>query len=366
MSAKKLSVLDRVIAYFVRYLAFPSPDYPFVAALYCAATYMFQQFDAFGYLVITADTKRAGKSRLMELIGFVAANTRQIAGMTVATLFHIVKEEQPTLLMDEAESISGEMAGTMRSFLNVGYRQGATIPRMGKGGVEHFPAYCPKVFVLIGDMFDTLRDRSIMIRMRRADAPERFVRAIGEGDGNALGADLQDTLKEKRDAVLEAYARLKLDFLNDRDEEIWLPLFAVCTVLAPDRVEELKRIAVDMAAEKTQGIARYTTKADDEEAAQANEYAERALADLHSIMNRGNIYTEEAVTAMKNITTGPWRKYKGDEGLNSMHLANLLAQFKVTPTLIRSGKKGTKTEKVARGYRFDTVDAALKSVRGGK
>jgi hypothetical protein len=35
-----------------------------------------------------------------------------------------------------------------------------------------------------------------------------------------------------------------LEFLQDREAELWLPLFSVCHVAAPHRVEELRLIAL--------------------------------------------------------------------------------------------------------------------------
>lgn len=353
-------LLAEVEAYFQRYVSFPSPDYAFAGALYAAATHLWPHFDAFPYMVITSATKRSGKTRFSEVLSFVAANARNLAGITPATVFRMIKDEKPTLIIDEAESLSGESAGMMRTVLNVGYRRGQTVPRTEKNQIVQFDVYCPKVFILIGDVFDTLRDRSIIIRMKRAEAPQRFLYEIAKNDGEALRDKLADVLTDRRDMVIDNYMQHEgLDFLPDRDEEIWLPLFAVCSLLAPERLTELKRVAVDMATEKTQDVRRYIESRDDEAAAADDEYARRLLRDLLEAMGTAkHLFTADALPALHGLTTAPWRKYKG-EGLTAIEMSNLLSRFNLRPKLIKVNSK-RKDEKVARGYRREDVEAALK------
>lgn len=362
------NLLKQLEAYLTSYVAFTTPDYAFALSLWTAATYLWPHFDAFGYLVITSDTKRSGKTRLSEILQNVSSNPRAFAAMTPSTLFRSIRDENPTIFIDEAEAISGEAAGTMRTVLNVGYRKGQTVPRQGKGGmIEEWPVYCPKVFILIGDMFDTLRDRSIIIRMRRTKAAlQRFRYDIAKADGNALGEQVNAFLTDRKDMVLDWYMGASTEdfaFLPDRDAEIWMPLFAVCSVLAPERMDELKRVAVDMTTDKTQESRRYHELGQSEEDATNEEYAERLLKDLHTAMNGDkHLYTNEALDKLKAIPTAPWRKFRGD-GLTAIDMGNLLSRFGVAPKLIRTGRKGQKTgtnaERVARGYRAEDVTKAI-------
>lgn len=363
--SKKLSptaaTLVAVERYLSTYVTFPVAEYAFVGALWAAATYLWPHFDAFPYLVITSDTKRSGKTRFSEVLSFVSSNARNMAGMTAATLFRSIRDEQPTMFIDEAESLSSEAASMMRSVLNVGYRKGQTIPRMGKNGVEEWPAYCPKAFILIGDVYDTLRDRSIIIRMRRGAPAERFVYDVATAAGKVLGAQLHEFATEHQTKVMECYVKhAGLPFLPDRDEEIWMPLFAICQTYAPERLDELTRIAVDMATEKTLPARVHTTLHGAEEEAEADEYARRLLVDLHTVMNGArSLFTADALSALLELPTGPWRKFKGT-GLTPIDMANLLSRFGVEPKVIRVGGKQPDA-RVARGYRRDDVSAAVKA-----
>lgn len=354
-------------AYLSSYLSFTDKQYTFVLALWTLATYMWPYFDAFPYMVITSATKRSGKTRLSELLSFAASNARNFAGMTAATLFRSIRDENPTIFIDEAETLSSESADTMRSVLNVGYRKGQTIPRMGKNGVEQWPAYCPKVFILIGDVFDTLRDRSIIITMRRGEAPKRFLYEIAKAEGDDLGKRFAEIAVDSQSPIFEAYMNTTttLSFLQDRDEEIWMPLFAIASVVCPDRMEELTRAAVDLATMKTADARRHTEiemrEADRE--ARDTEYGERLLADMHECFKRGEkfLFTTTLLTRLFEAPTAPWRRFRG-EGLSAIDMSNLLSRFGVQPKLGREGKG--RASKNGRGYEAEKVLRALRELGG--
>lgn len=372
------TVLYHTQAYIERYVTFSNPDHAFASTLWAVATHMFPRptqkldgrgydlpavvFDAFPYLIITSDTKRSGKTRFSEVLSFLCNRPKNVTGATAASIYHHIRNECPTLINDESELLVGEGASVLRSVLNAGYRRGQVVPRVDGDEVVEWPTYCPKMFILIGDVFDTLRDRSIVIRMQRGDAKERFVFERARAEGELFRAQIESLVTRHRDDIANLYAAHKgLPFLSDRDEEIWLPIFAVCEVLAPARVEELKRVAVDMSTEKTAPRRRFVDIQDEaEKLADEREYSERLLADLASIFRHGEraVFTQEALVRLHDLTVGPWRKFRGT-GLTAIDLSNLLSRFGVEPTLIKlGGKKG----KVARGYRREQVEKASKAL----
>jgi hypothetical protein len=359
------NLLKEMRDYLNRYMVFPSQDYAIVAALYVTATHLWPHFDAFPYLHITSTTKRSGKTRLSELLAFLAMNARNIAGAGAATIYRRIEDEQPTLFMDEIEALGSEVASLMRTVLNVGYRRGQTIPKMGRGneGIVEFSAYCPKVFIGIGDLYDTLRDRTIAVKLVRGSPPVRFVYDVAKTDGEEIRDAMHSLLQEKKNTILETYTRTTLPFLTDRDEEMWLPLFAVCEVLAPEAVEELKRIAVDMATEKTAVARRLVElkKENSEEQAADTEYSVRLLNDLHFVMTQSKkhyLLSADALGVLKAIPIAPWRKFRGD-GLTVIDMANLLSRYGVAPRNIKiPNGKG----QVRRGYKKAEVDKAIASL----
>ena len=358
--------------YLSQYMVFPHDGLRFVVALWIIGTYLWPELDVFPYLSITASTKRAGKTRLLELLKFTASNPQWMTGGTGPAMFYMIRDENPTLLFDEAERLASEAAGIMREVMNSGYRRGQTIPRVVDKKTEHWPSYCPKAFSLIGDVNDTLRDRSIVIRLKRGspdkmDKLTRFVWSRADTEGNAIGLAVKAQVEENKKTLLDSFDSFAgLSFLtSDRDEELWTPLFVLCQVFAPKRVVELQRIAVDIATEKTAEAASYSdlNGAGSEQQAQNEEYGLVLLRHLAEVMGaEQQITTADALERLYEMPTAPWRKFRGT-GLTPTMMADLLDAFRLTPKPVRFGKqfKG-KGQPVKRGYTRADVQRALKSI----
>jgi len=113
-------------------------------------------------------------------------------------------------------------------------------------------------------------------------------------------------------AIGQAYRRLletDLEFLTDRDADLWIPLFAICSVSAPDRVAELKRCAVTLS----------TAKAGDD----ADESLPlKLLADIKTVWPEGQerCDTESLLKKLQELEESPWAEYQ----LLPRKLANML------------------------------------------
>jgi uncharacterized protein DUF3631 len=364
------SVIPEIEAYLKRYVAFPDGILPLPIALWVVGTHLYEVFDAYAYLVITAATKRAGKTRLMELLSFLCARSYRTADITPAALYSIIEDDQPTLMIDEAERFAVSR-NEFRAIVNSGYRRGETVIRRQGNDVRQFRLYCPKVFVLIGDVFDTLRDRSAMVTLRRGHAPERFVYTDAKRRGSELKEKIESLVSSSAEDIASSYETLpSLGFLTDREEEIWSPLFAICRVLCPERWDELVRTAVDISTLKTAAPRKHFELPAHEDAEQQIEYGERAVRDLVQVIvnqSKTSIRSIDAIAALRDLPTGPWRTFKG-EGLKpniegSMALASLLEPFGIRPTTIRlrprsEGALGS----TAKGYKLaDLKEAAKKT-----
>lgn len=343
-------------------------------SLWICGTYLYEAFDSFPYLAITAHVKRAGKTRLSELIGFTCSMPFNVAGASAASLFRTVADNKPTIIWDEAETLSSEASSITRAFLNVGYRKGQTIPRAdGKRGVIQWPTYCPKVFVLIGDVYDTLRDRSIVVEMQRGEPSKRFAYETAKAEGEEIASEIKALVAENLERIQSEYSGLEIRFLTDRDAEIWRPIFAVAKALVPETLSELSRIAVDLATEKTADTKRYgyVNQEEQERTVRREEYARRAVADLLIIekSTRGKkgfekgIPSADAIIMLKEIDIAPWRKYEGT-GLDQRILADLVGILELRSKPIRKDgaivHKG-KGQEIFRGYsRADILSCAKK------
>lgn len=349
-------LVDKLTDWIGGYMYFTDPNVALVAALWAINTWVFKRFDAVPYLCVTAATKQAGKTRLMELLQMVSQNGRMFGAMTPAAMFRLLEafDSNLTIYFDEAESLSSAAAGVMRTVMNTGYRRGQTIPRTLPGGkVAEFPVFSPKCFALIGDVNDTLRDRSIVLTVERGKPMRDFDRSSAEGEAKALVELIRHSFTVVPTAAPPS-------FLSGRDREIWAALFGVAEALKLDKVtmDALIRAAADLTAAKTAPARRYVEMAGSETEATDSAYAERALADLSGVLRDGekSIFSATAVARMRELASGPWRTFRG-VGLTEITLANLVSRFGVQTKNIRGGADGKSV--VRKGYSVKDIKASL-------
>ena len=88
--------------------------------------------------------------------------------MTAAALFRVVEGYRPTLLVDEADTFLAE-ADELRGVLNSGHRKGGQVLRTV--GDDHeprsFSTFAAVAIAIIGNLPDTLADRSVTVDLKR-------------------------------------------------------------------------------------------------------------------------------------------------------------------------------------------------------
>jgi hypothetical protein len=330
-----------------RYVIFP-PQTLLPLALWSLATFTFESFDAFPYLVISSPTKQCGKTRTLEILELVVSSPRRASNPSEAALFRIIEKFRPTLMLDEAETLNskGERAEYLRAILNAGNRSNATVPRCVRQGVnqdvQDFSIYCPKIVAGIGRFPETLTDRAICLSMQRRKSSEevsRFLFRTAAPEGEALRERARRFVKERAEEVNAAYESADLIFLPDRDAEVWQPLFALLAISDSKRVGELKSCAVSL----TQSKALH---------AEDDSLTLRLLSDLRAIWpaNERHALTAELLSRLKGIEDAPWA---AEMELNPRKLARLLRGFRICPTTVRAdGKNG-------KGYCREDAEAAF-------
>jgi Protein of unknown function (DUF3631) len=316
-------------------------------AVWVVATYVSNAFDTFPYVALLSPAKRCGKTRVLEVLELICARAWRGTSPTSAALYRMMGTS-PTLLLDEMEPLRGKQVSEMQkailAVLNAGHRRGATIPRCDgpKNEVKHFPVYGPKAFAVIGRLPDTLSDRSICITMQRKTEPqviERFLFTRASMDALPLKEMLAAWAQEHEEDVRTAYTQMPdLGFLIDRDADLWMPLFAVCAVVAPDRVGELKPCALALTG----------AKADDD---LDDSLSLKLLDDMRTVWNAGaaHMTTSSLLEKLNALSESPW----GEFGMVSRKLARMLRPFGVKPRQVRIGALG------AKGYVYHELEEAF-------
>jgi hypothetical protein len=348
------------------------PIYPLPLALFLAYTHCWYEcFPVAPQVIVTAATSQSGKSALIEIMSFASARPWLYSRVTPAALYRIITDRHPTIYLDEAEKLNSEKS-EYRDVLDGGYRQGQMVQIVIGNSLVDFSNFCPKVFGLIGDLYDALRDRSIIIALSRrmGKAPKlRYSYFLAKERGEKLAPRLNKLITPRFKEIETAYAESAqqnavLSFLADRDREIWEPLFVLCQLLCPERLPELEKCAADIAANKTHDLRRIS--ADAERNADEAVASERALKDMELVTRgRDRITSADSIPALRALPTGGWSNYRRPGGITNdvpgeMLLSHLLSRFGVSPGTIRVGPKDT-PHSTLQGYKRADIVAAMEA-----
>ena len=371
MTNKYTQVIADCESFLNKYATLQHPEHALILTLWAAMTHVWPSFDALPYLEITAFASESGKTRTMELVSYLSANARTMSADSPGSMFRALDEEsKPTMFVDEAEHLNRETHGA-REFLNKGYRRGQTVPRTVGNEIIDFDSYSTKCFVLIGHVYTTLRSRCIEIEMRRRTPAERLNAPRSKmqdviAEGKALRERLHAALTAETSQIEAFYYDDTTDvsFLNERDAEIWLSLFAICRTMSPDRIAALESMSVDVSTMKRSDARKATGEEYQAREAAANMADAQALLlsnMLKLCKGKQFIATEHLLDELRAIPTAPWRAYRG-VGLNAYNLADMLKGLGLKPKPIRVKASKSATQAIKRGYTWESlVDAANKA-----
>ena len=333
-------LLDAVAAILRRFMVWSSDHDVHFVALWVLHTYVFGLFDASPYLHVTSPSKRAGKSRLLELLNLLVAPPWSVFDASEAVLFRKVNTVRPTLLIDEIDATFGKdskVTEGLRAIYNVGYKRGATVARCVGNGHEwaDFEVYCPKAFAGLAGLPDTVEDRcgKVTLRRRARDEPkpERFRFSAARSELAPLGERLAAWAEEAESSGL-ADARPELpEELSDRAEEVCEVLAAVAGLAGGEWAERARAAFLIVMGEEDDadyGVVLLEHCREAFDAAAADELATVRLLAL--LVSRGDA----------SPWAGWWGKDFDDRKLKkpAMRLAQMLKPYGIGPKKIRFGK----------------------------
>lgn len=348
-AAKGLAdLLDRVHGYCARFIAYPVSHAAIAHVLWIAHAHAMDAWESTPRIAFLSPEPGSGKTRALEITENLVPRPVEAVNVTPAYLFRKVADEagRPTILFDEIDTVFGPKAKDneeIRGLLNAGHRQGAVAGRCVVRGkqieTEEIPAYCAVALAGLDDLPDTIRTRSVLIRMRRR-APDEQVEPYRRRLHSPAGQELRDELAAWALDAEKILIRARPDMpegIVDRDADVWEPLLAIADMAGGDwprlaRVAAVALVALSRAATPSLGI--------------------RLLSDLRDVFgDREQVPTVEILEGLHRIDEAPWADLRG-KPLDDRGLARYLKKYEVKSTTIRTS---TGTPK---GYRrVDLHDA---------
>jgi hypothetical protein len=338
------ALLHDLRAYIYRYVVV-TPEQALTIALWIAVTHVLDAFDTVAYLSITSATKRSGKTRLLEILEAIVRRPWLTGRTSAAALVRKVDAEAPTLLLDEGDTAfkgDQEYSEMLRGILNSGYkRNGMVTLCVGKGAditTKDFSTFSAKAIAGIGQLPDTVADRSIPIELKRRMSSEP-VQRWRERDGHAEAEPLRHRLMAWREAAIEPLraARPVLpEELSDRAADVWEALFAVADMAGGDWPVRTRRAAVALMG-----------SVDDTDP--TIELLKDIFAEVMPDESRQVIPTEEIRTKLIALEHRPWATWRRDKPISARGLARLLDPLGVHPIRLEH----------LRGYRRDAFEGLI-------
>ncbi len=318
-------------------------------ALWTLHTYAFQLRDVCAYLGIESPEKRCGKTTLLAVLTRLVHRPVIAANISSSAFFRVIEELQPTLLIDEADTL---LRGNdeLRGILNAGCgRQTAYVVRVAMPALEHKPqpppdrrpgspsrlarysCWCPKAIAAIGRLPETLADRCIRIRMQRKSFTESCER-LRHLETTDLRRRCVRFISDQRDNIANAMPEVPGE-LDDRAADTWEPLLALADAAGgawPDRARDAAFGLMDQE--------------------QPENFIGSLLEDIFTlfIMDGGDRIMSRHLVERLNILEQdgrPWREFARGQTLDQQWLARQLRPYGICPLDMRIG------EQRGKGYR---------------
>lgn len=330
--------LDAVEGFLRRFVRYPSEHALVAHTLWIAHTHLIEVFESTPRIAFVSPEPASGKTRALEISQLLVPNPVEAVNATPAYVFRKISDPEglPTILLDEVDAIFGPKAREheeLRGVLNAGHRRGAVAGRCAVRGksvvTEELPAFCAVALAGLGNLPDTIRTRSVVVRMRKR-APTEHVEPFRHRIHGAAGAAIRDRLAAWASSVRGQVANSIPTMppgVDDRDADVWEPLLAVADA-AGGRWPTLGRTAcVSLVTES-----RTCTPS----------LGVLLLADIRRVLNgRAVVSTADLLQALHALEEAPWGNLNGYP-LDARALARLLRPYGVGAKTIRVGEQTLK------------------------
>jgi Protein of unknown function (DUF3631) len=329
--------------------------------------------DTVAYVAIESPEKRCGKTTLLSVLAAMACKPLIASNITVGALFRSVHSCSPTLFIDEADTF---MAGnsTMRGIINSGNTrrtayvlrlsaskkgtviqrwlastlappiQGTEIqrrladsvpsgsappdlpPESTDTGLKKYSCWCPKVIAMIGQVPDTIADRSIVVKMARKLTTETCA-PLSQLDTADIKARCARFGLDMAQFVAEC-GKIRGEGLNDRAADTFDPLFVIARLAGDGWEQKLHKAALALSS-----------------TADVENSGVGLIVDILGVFcetDNEKLFTRDIIALLREGGTGPAAlKYSP---IDEYQISKRLRPYGIKPGCIRIGKE------VSNGY----------------
>jgi putative DNA primase/helicase len=226
-------------------------------------------------LIVLSPIRRCGKTKLQEMLARLSPRPQSMSGITAAALARLVEKDRPTVFIDEFDAIANgnrELSESLRGQLNSSFNKSSahilkSVPLPGGWEVRRFSTWAPTCVAGIGQVPNTVADRSVIIRLTRKLGMQS-VKRLSARDGGELHLLARKIAR----FVADNERRLRRDEpdvpneLNDRARDAWEPLITIADIAGGEWPERARKAATTLAGineiEAAEGDVRQTLLSD--------------------------------------------------------------------------------------------------------
>jgi GNAT superfamily N-acetyltransferase len=290
------------------------------------------------YLNIHSAEKGSGKTRLLEVLRLLVPQPWFTGSVSAAVLFRTIEEKAPTLLLDESDAVFGgdkEYAEALRGVLNTGNDRDGKASRCERQGnnfvSRDYATFCAKAIAGIGDRLpDTVRDRSVPIRLRRKapdERVERFRRRKVEPELKPLAEQAAAWAFQNTESLRRAEPNLP-DELSDRQQDAAEALLAIADAIGAEWSERARAALVELFASA---------------AARDQSIGVQLLAAIRDLFQKagdpGRLPSAALHEQLIEIEGTPWAEWKDGKPITKNGIAKLLKPYEIYSRCVREGKE---------------------------
>lgn len=328
---KKL--LEELEEVFKRYAVLPE-HVTTALALWCVFTYLIDVMDIAPILVISSPEKRCGKTTLLSILLKLVYRPLPASNISSAALFRIIDAWKPTLIIDEADTFI-KASEELKGVINSGHTRPTAFVIRNVGDDHNpkpFSTWGAKVIAVIGDVPDTIHDRSIVISLKRKFNHE-IIEKIRNADPlifDKLRSKLLRVANDNAGIIKNTRPSFPRDVnISDRALDNWESLLAIAGLAGEDWINKVYQAAQALSPNETD----------------ITSVGVELLQDIQKIFIEKNITeisTKELIEALCEDEESRWVTYnfKGnDKSITARQISRILKEYKIKSKNVRFGEE---------------------------
>lgn len=314
-------------------------------ALWVVFTHCIDAASTAPILNICSPEKRCGKSTLITLLESLVYRPLLASNISSAAVFRTIEACKPTLLLDEVDTFISDEKSELRGIINSGHTRfnAFVIRTVGEDRIpQRFTTWCAKCLAGIGNLPDTIKDRSIVITLKRKLIEVKVEKIRHANKLEIIDLQRQCTRFAKDNINHLALSRpLISEALNDRAADSWEILFAIADLAGKEWPHLARKSAILISGS--------------EESISTSVELLQDIRNIFEAKNLNRLSSTDLINHLCEDEESPWATYNHGKPISARQLAKRLKEFKISSKSIRLSNDTT-----PKGFHRNNFEDAFK------